>query len=210
MSEEALLERRKKGVPIHDKSYYGLGLVLSEEYGLRVIYHNGNTAGFSSDLYFLPEKGLGFVVLTNMRIASYLLAAIRRKVFELAFGAELKAEEILQAAAKKKAWTARVNSWVATGLEPIAWIDACLGIYWNEDLGSARITRNEDGYWIRFDEWASALGSEIQNNGERLLRLTTAPWCGLGIVAANTGELILDLRGEKYIFRKQQAASEEI
>src|SRR5205807_6063990 len=68
VSEEALLERRKKGARIAGNLFYGLGLVISEECGTQVIYHNGNTLGFSTDLYFLPEKDLGFVVLTNLHV----------------------------------------------------------------------------------------------------------------------------------------------
>lgn len=115
VSEEALLQRRKGSIRIAENFSYGLGLVLSEEQGFRVIYHNGNTLGFSTDLYFLPEENLGFVVLTNLHTATYLLKAIRQKLFELALGAEPKAEETVQEALKKMAWTARVNSWDNNG-----------------------------------------------------------------------------------------------
>jgi hypothetical protein len=49
-------------------------------------------------MYFLPKKGLGVVVLTNLRVANSFLAAARHKVFELVFGAPAKAEKMIAAA----------------------------------------------------------------------------------------------------------------
>jgi len=203
ISEETLLERRKKGARIAENFFYGLGLVISEECGTQVVYHNGNTLGFSTDLYFLPEKDLGFVVLTNLRAATYLLTAIRQKIFEIVFGAEPKAEETVQAALKKRAWTAKVNSWVTTDPESMTWIDTLLGTYRSEELGSALIIKQEGHYWVQFDEWTSALGSEISPDGVRLLYQTTPPWCGKKILISGSGELVMDFGQCKYVFRRQ-------
>jgi CubicO group peptidase (beta-lactamase class C family) len=96
ISEEALLERRRPGIKIDDKNSYGLGLIISNESGLRVIHHGGNTLGFSSDMYFLPDSGLGAVVLTNAYGAIEFLAAIRQKIRELVFGAEPCAAKIVR------------------------------------------------------------------------------------------------------------------
>jgi CubicO group peptidase (beta-lactamase class C family) len=203
VSEESLLERRKKNTKIAPGLSYGLGLFISEESGPRVIHHGGNTLGFSGDLFFIPEKGLGVVLLTNQGLAVGLVASIRQRVLDLVLGAGSKAEEILDGAIKKKAWRARTNSGVATDPASMAWIDAVLGLYRSEELGSARIIKKEDSYWIQFDTWASALGSETLYDGRHLLSMTTPPWCGNLVSIADTGELLLDAGSIKYVFQKQ-------
>lgn len=48
------------------KSSYGLGWFLQEWNGLKVVQHGGNIDGFNSLVAMIPEKKLGFVMLTNV------------------------------------------------------------------------------------------------------------------------------------------------
>ena len=48
------------------KVNYGLGWFLQEWNGLKVVQHGGNIDGFNSMVAMLPEKKLGFVMLTNV------------------------------------------------------------------------------------------------------------------------------------------------
>jgi CubicO group peptidase (beta-lactamase class C family) len=107
ISEEALLERRRPGIKIDDKNSYGLGLIISNESGLRVIHHGGNTLGFSADMYFLPDSGFGAVVLTNAYAATEFLAEIRLKLSEMVFGAEPRAEQIVNMRSRRKKTSSR-------------------------------------------------------------------------------------------------------
>ena len=52
-------------VPVTATTDYGLGWFAQDYRGLTLVNHGGNTFGFASDLAFLPERGPGFVVLTN-------------------------------------------------------------------------------------------------------------------------------------------------
>lgn len=206
ISEEALLERRKKGVKIDEDSSYGLGLIVSDESGLRVVHHGGNTLGFSSDLYFLPEKDLGVVVLTNLYAANSFLLAVREKIFELMFGAEAKAERTIAAMAKMAAERVTLlHKKAATDSASMEWVNDLVGTYRCRELGSAEITRREGGFWIQFEEWGSRLGSETQPGGDRLLRLLSPPWRGaLKMLVDSQGRtLSLDGGQNKYIFRAQ-------
>jgi CubicO group peptidase (beta-lactamase class C family) len=65
---------------------YGLGWFVGKYKGLRLLYHEGNTLGFTSDLALLPEADLGIVVLTNAESANAFNEAVRFRLFELAFG----------------------------------------------------------------------------------------------------------------------------
>ena len=205
VSEEALLERRQKGVRIDQRSSYGLGLFVGEESGIQVITHGGNTFGFTADLYFLPEKDFGAVVLTNVYAANGFVAAIRQKIFQIVFGAEPKAEQSVASWVKlRDDGVALLQQKVATNPDKLAWMEPLVGTYRSDELGSATLSRREDGYWMEFDEWGTRVGGEIEAGGDRLLRLLDPPWRGtLKLLAAtDNGSLILDQAQNKYIFRR--------
>ena len=48
------------------KISYGLGWVLQEWNGMKVVWHNGSIDGFISMVAMIPEKNIGFVMLTNV------------------------------------------------------------------------------------------------------------------------------------------------
>jgi hypothetical protein len=205
ISEEALLERRRPGIKIDDKNSYGLGLIISNESGLRVIHHGGNTLGFSADMYFLPDSGFGAVVLTNAYAAIEFLAGIRQKIRELVFGAEPRAEKIVETAKMAKGdFLTRLQTRVKTDAESTAWIGEILGTYRSTKLGGARISTTDHGYRIDFDEWSSNLAAEIQMGGDRLLRLISPPWAGAMKMLVRDGELVLDAAQMKYVFKKEE------
>jgi CubicO group peptidase (beta-lactamase class C family) len=206
IAEEFLLERRNKGVKIDQNSSYGLGLIVSDDAGLLVIHHGGNTLGFSSDLYFLPERDLGVVVLTNLYAANSFLAAVRQRVFELAFGAEAKSEKTIAAGEKmRQDGVAILRTKVATDAASMGWVEELAGKYQCAELGSGEIARRGEGFWMQFEEWGGELGAEIQPSGDRLLRILSPPWRGglRLLVDAEKGTLTLDGGQNKYIFQKQ-------
>jgi CubicO group peptidase (beta-lactamase class C family) len=165
LPEDVLVERWKRTTKITDKMSYGLGLIHSEEDGLDVISHGGMTLGFTSDMYFLPQNDVGVVLLTNLYAAN-LLAAARRKVFELLFGAPAQARQMIEAAslAEKQAIAGR-RARVKLGAEAVGWLEGIAGEYRNRELGPLVVRRKEGGYWGEFESWASPLGIEEQPGG---------------------------------------------
>lgn len=189
LPEEALLERRKRGIKITDKASYGLGLFLSEEDGLSVMHHGGDTFGFSSDMYFLPQEDLGVVLLTNLRLARLFLAAARRKIFELLFDAPPRAEKMIAAAsqAEKEAVAGRLAR-VKVEANSVKWLEGILGEYRSSELGPLAVQRKDGQYQAEFESWSSALGVEEQPDGSRVAVLASAPWNG-GAIAAGGARL---------------------
>jgi CubicO group peptidase (beta-lactamase class C family) len=209
IGEGTLLERRKKGIKIDEKSSYGLGLFVSEEAGLQVIHHGGNTLGFSADLFFVPERELGVVVLTNAYAAVGFLRAVRQKVFELVFGAEAKAEKTAEMAAKINAeGIAVLQRQVTTDPAAMEWVGGLAGRYKCAELGNARLERHANGYRMEFDEWGSTVGAEVREGGDRLLRLVSPPWRGvLSLLVDAAGQkLLLDGGQTKYVFERANDA----
>jgi len=206
LSKEAIQARWSGGIKINDKLSYGLGLMRSDEEGLDVLGHGGNTLGFSSDLYFLPKEGIGVVVLTNLRAANLFLAAVRRKVFELLFDAQPKAEKMVAAAAQMETEEvagrlARVKT-DATSLERLKKL---VGAYENRELGPLIVQPKGDQYRGEFESWGSALGIEEQPDGGFLVVLTGPPWVGgLRLQVVDDGRaLVLDGGQNVYKFERQ-------
>lgn len=207
ISEEILLERRNKGVKIDEHSSYGLGLFVTDSSGLLVIHHGGNTRGYSADMFFLPERDLGVVVLTNVYAANMFLVAVRQKLFELLFGAEPKSGKALDSTARaRRDGMELLRKKTTVDPESMSWVHELVGRYHCPELGPAEILLRDDGFWVQFQEWDSRLGSEIQPSGDRLLRLLNPPWSGaIKMLVDSGGEKIsIDGGQRKYVFSRQR------
>ena len=65
VAKDALLARRAPQVAIGIDVTYGMGLMVDTVYGTPVVHHGGDMIGFHSDMMWLPEHGVGAVILTN-------------------------------------------------------------------------------------------------------------------------------------------------
>ncbi len=86
VSEKNLEVTWQPQVAVNADTSYGLGWFVGHYKGLRLLYHEGNTLGFTSDLAFLPDVGLGIVVLANAANSNAFDEAVRFRLFELAYG----------------------------------------------------------------------------------------------------------------------------
>lgn len=66
VSEKGFDEWLKPQMKVAGTSSYGLGWFLQNWNGLKVVQHGGNIDGFNSQVAMIPEKKLGFVLLTNV------------------------------------------------------------------------------------------------------------------------------------------------
>jgi len=65
-SESSLTKTWDPHVEIGKGIYYGLGWMTSTWRGKRIVYHGGNTTGYTAMVGLMPEKDLGFVLLINL------------------------------------------------------------------------------------------------------------------------------------------------
>jgi beta-lactamase family protein len=133
---------------------YGLGWLNGEYLGLRVVSHAGGTAGFSAEIAFLPEAGLGIVILTNsFSPAPVPLAfeyAVEIRLFDQP--AEFDAELIAQAKALEAA-----RPRPALGkIEPAA-VAPYLGHYESAELGEVDLSLRGDRLLLDAGELISEL-----------------------------------------------------
>jgi len=84
ISRERLADTWAPQIDMGDGGSYGLGWMLREYEGRRVVEHGGNVDGFSAEVAFLPEERLGFVLLMNLSAAP-----LREASLELVFDALL-------------------------------------------------------------------------------------------------------------------------
>lgn len=205
ISEAQILERRKPGIRMNNKSYYGLCLKLTQEHGLNMAGHDGGTMGFSSDLFFLPEKGIGVVILTNSALLSPFLKAVREKFLELTFSAPLRSKKMMDALLLDRK-TIFANNQKSPVLNPlkIAWIKNMVGEFTNDHLGLAKIIQSGNGrrYEIQFQEWTVQIGGGIESSGEKILvPIDTPSHCVFKLLVKDNGNtLVLKFEQEQYDF----------
>lgn len=65
VSENLFAELTKPQMTIAGKTSYGFGWFLQDYKGMKVVQHGGNIDGFTTAVAMLPEKNLGFVMLSN-------------------------------------------------------------------------------------------------------------------------------------------------
>jgi CubicO group peptidase (beta-lactamase class C family) len=70
VSEKGFDELARKQINIAGPLDYGLGWFLRQWNGHKVVEHGGNIDGFNSQVAFMPDQKLGFVLLTNVTASS--------------------------------------------------------------------------------------------------------------------------------------------
>jgi len=69
VSESSLRETWTSQIQMGPGASYGMGWMLHEHRGRRLVEHGGNIDGFSAEVALLPDEDLGFVLLTNLDVA---------------------------------------------------------------------------------------------------------------------------------------------
>jgi CubicO group peptidase (beta-lactamase class C family) len=111
ISAEALQTTQSPEITVAGPLSYGMGWFIDSYHGLPLIWHPGDTSGFSSNLSFLPSADLGVMILTNVQPAKSFQDSVREYIFELAFGLEHSStEHFISAQAKDDQATAEILS----------------------------------------------------------------------------------------------------
>ncbi len=107
VSEASITERRKRGVPVGENMWYGMGLFSRMAWGVPVVTHGGTLQGYHSNFYALPDAGIGAVILTNADPGAAMLGPFLRRLMEVVYdGRPEAAAEIATAAARQQAQAA--------------------------------------------------------------------------------------------------------
>ena len=159
---------------------YGLGWFITDYHALRLIHHPGNTMGFSAELAFLPEFGLGIVVLTNAEAAGSFAEAVRNRFFELALDLPPEADAAFQ---NNQTASAQGIARYAAMLQPevtAAAVAPYLGSFHNDTLGTITLQEQDGALRLVTGGLTSEL-RQLAGPPEPTLVLAEAPWAILGM-----------------------------
>jgi CubicO group peptidase (beta-lactamase class C family) len=165
VSKETLLERRKGQIATGEDAVYGMGLVVNTRYGIPVVSHGGSLFGYKSDMVFLPEHGVGAVILTNSDTGGYLTGLLQRRLLEVLFDGKLEAAEQARMAVSQRA--ANIAKFRERLVVPPDSTEAgkLAPQYASSALGTLRV-RTQDGATIfDFGNWRSAVASRKNDDG---------------------------------------------
>ena len=165
VSEENLLERRKPQVQVGEDKSYGMGLVVDTTWGVTVIHHGGSMAGFKSDLMFLPDYGVGAVLLTNSDNGGMLLRPFMRRPLEVLFDGKPEAiGDVDGGAAAHKASVAKDRERLAVPADR-AEVAKLAARYSSGSLGDLTVLQQEGTTRFDFGEWKSTVASRKNDDG---------------------------------------------
>ena len=165
VSAENLLARRARQIDVGEDHYYGMGLMVDSRYGIPVVHHGGSMAGYKSDIDFLPDSGVGAVLLTNSDNGGMLLGPFRRRLLEVLFdGKPEAAGDVAAQAARHKEVLAKERSRLEVPADA-SLVSQLATRYYSKDLGELTVLSNNGATTFDFGEWKSAVASRKNDDG---------------------------------------------
>ncbi|HEX2799919.1 MAG TPA: serine hydrolase domain-containing protein [Thermoanaerobaculia bacterium] len=165
VSAENLLARYKPNVIVGEDVTYGMALMVDTRYGVTVVHHGGDLAGYHSDMIWLPEHGAGAVILTNADSGVYLRGPLLRRLLEVLFDGKPEAEELLRVAAvQRKATIAKARERLVVPADPVA-AAKLAPRYVSVALGEVRVLKEANTTVFDVGEWKSAVASRKNDDG---------------------------------------------
>ena len=165
VSQENLLMRRKPQIMLGEDSWYGMGLIVDKKHGVPVVSHGGSMAGYKSDFWFLPDYGVGAVLLTNADTGGFMNGPFGRRLLEVLFdGKPEAAGDLASAAAAYKADIAKERKRLVVPADP-AVVDHLAPHYTSKELGQLDVVNANGATTFDFSEWSSAVASRKNDDG---------------------------------------------
>jgi CubicO group peptidase (beta-lactamase class C family) len=203
VSPENLLMRRQKQVSLGEDQFYGMGLMVDSTYAVPVVHHGGSMAGYKSDILFLPDSGLGAVLLTNSDTGGMLLRPFMRRLLEVAFDGKPEAEADLAATAKnQKAALAKERERLVVPADATL-VSQLAKRYTSKELGDLAVLTSAGQTTFDFGEWKSKVASRKNDDGT--VSFVTIDPTNLGfefVMGERAGKRILMIRDgqHEYVF----------
>ncbi len=135
---------------------YGLGVGMYDLLGVKVMSHTGGIDGMLSQVTWVPERRLGFVILTNTEGHNAVYTAIGHRILDLYLSApprdwsaillaQVRTQEAAQKAAEERLEASRPKD-----TRPSVPIDRLAGRYTNEMYGDVTVSLAADKLVLQF------------------------------------------------------------
>lgn len=203
VSKESLLERRKANVALGTTATYGMGLMVDHTWGVPVVHHGGDLTGFHSDMMWLPEQGVGAVILTNADAGVFIRGPFQRRLLEVLFDGKPLAQGDIDAGVKRlKAQIAAERKRLTVPADP-AEVAKLADNYRNPAVGSIQVERDNKNVEFNFGAWHSEVASRKNDDGS-VSFVTISPGSdGFEFVVSGSGDnrkLVLRDDQHEYIY----------
>jgi CubicO group peptidase (beta-lactamase class C family) len=199
ISKDALFARREPQISEGIDITYGMGLSVNTQYGTPVVHHGGDMIGFHSDMMWLPEHGVGAVVLTNGDPGWHIRTQFRRKLLEVLFDGKAEADGQLAAAAKSYFERFQAERKLVTVPADADAAGKLAAKYTNAAVGEIGVTREDGATTFDFGEFASEVASRKNPDGTVSFITIVPGFIGIEFVAGE-GTLTLRDAQHEYVF----------
>jgi len=207
VSETNLLERRKPNVVVSAGVDYGMGLIIDKRWGVTVVHHGGDLAGYHSDMMWLPEYNVGAVILTNSDTGYALRGPFLRRLVELLFDGKAEAEaQLTAAAADLEAERAKARERLQVPAQGAA-AAALATHYRNTALGGIGVSREGSRVFFKAGNLRSEVASRKNDDGTISFITITPTLQGLEFVVGKPAPqrtLIVRDAQHEYVFTEQK------
>ncbi|MCW5801801.1 MAG: serine hydrolase [Deltaproteobacteria bacterium] len=206
LPKETLLARRDKQVATGKDTHYGMGLSVSSRYGVTVVDHGGDIAGFHSNMIWLPEHGVGAVIVVNSDAGGAIRNGFRRKLLEVLFDGRPEADAALATSIRnhfEALALARKQIRVPAAPEHASKLAAK---YANESLGDVVVTRAGAAVTFDFGEWKSEVATRTNPDGTISYVTITPPLAGFELSPGEAGgkrTLVVRDAQHEYVFTER-------
>ncbi len=165
-------------VAISADSSYGLGWMIGEYKGVRMIDHGGNTLGFSSELAFFPDIGIGITILSNQQ-GALINPAIAYRLAELIYEQEFEYDAEISALIEGSEQQTFGVDYVVPEAEAV---EAFVGRYHSDELGEVFVGFSEGRLMLNAGEFETELRLQTgANNAEDTYVTYDPPLAGLPV-----------------------------
>jgi CubicO group peptidase (beta-lactamase class C family) len=165
VTKKNLLERRVPQVRVGEENWYAMALWLQDVKGVRVISHGGSIFGYMSDFFFVPDLGVGGVILTNADSGGGIAYAVMRRTLEMIYDGNPEAEEdFLSGVRETNLYLTDMQKEWNVPPDP-AEVKRLAGSYRNAALGDVIVHSSEDGVVFQFGGWQSHMASKVNPDG---------------------------------------------
>jgi CubicO group peptidase (beta-lactamase class C family) len=166
VSENNLVQRQVPNAVEAEGATYGMGLRVDKHWGVTVIDHGGDVWGYHADMVWLPDYGVGMVILTNGDQGNVLVSSLMRKLLEQIFEGRPEADQQLEFAAQRlDIERKRERRQLQIPADPRA-VNQLAAYYRSEELGDLAVHRT--GGRVEFalvDGWKSLMATRKNDDG---------------------------------------------
>ncbi len=204
ISKEALLERRQSMISLGNDAFYGMGLMVDSTYGIPVVHHGGDMVGYHSDMMWLPDHGVGAVILTNGDPGWYIRNRFQRKLLEVLFDGEPLADEELAADAERYYENMAADRQLLDRPADRQAVGKLASRYSNSALGEIAVSGDDEVTVFDFGEWHSEVATRQNPDGTVSFITITPGMIGFEFVVGDGDQRTLVVRDaqHEYVFEE--------